>query len=166
MSLYKVYMGHVLNEYFVPYFINVCFTLFHWINNLFFKVHINEKAVYVIKKCQMEFVYYIHQSVSRGTTTAHTTFTGERREGVHKQFIILVKCVHVIFIYHFNLGCVQCLRVELKDILCRDNPKHLYPFMQFLKNEGAINVLQFSLACGRLSIITEHHQIFVLKLLA
>lgn len=38
----------------------------------------------------MEFVYYIHQNVSRGTTTAHTTFTGERREGVHKQFIILV----------------------------------------------------------------------------
>lgn len=105
---------------------------------------------------EMEFVYYIHQNVSRGTTTAHTTFTGERREGVHKQFIILVKCIHVIFIHHFYLWYLQCLRVELKDILCRDNPKHLYPFMQFLKNEGAINVLQFSLACGRLSIITEH----------
>lgn len=115
---------------------------------------------------EMEFVYYIHQNVSRGTTTAHTTFTGERREGVHKQFIILVKCIHVIFIHHLYLWYLQCLRVELKDILCRDNPKHLYPFMQFLKNEGAINVLQFSLACGRLSIITEHHQIFVLKLLA
>lgn len=105
---------------------------------------------------EMEFVYYIHQNVSRGTTNVHTTFTGERREGVHKQFIILVKCIHVIFIHHFYLWYLQCLRVELKDILCRDNPKHLYPFMQFLKNEGAINVLQFSLACGRLSIITEH----------
>ncbi|XP_061182737.1 sorting nexin-14-like isoform X2 [Saccostrea echinata] len=41
----------------------------------------------------------------------------------------------------------SCLRVELKDILFRNSPKHLYPFMQFLKNEGAINVLQFSLAC-------------------
>lgn len=43
--------------------------------------------------------------------------------------------------------------MELKDILCRERPKHLYPFMQFLKNEGAINVLQFSLACGKFSLV-------------
>lgn len=57
---------------------------------------------------------------------------------------------YVPFLENFAKPLTQnksCLRVELKDILCRDNPKHLYPFMQFLKNEGAINVLQFSLAC-------------------
>ncbi|XP_055997437.1 sorting nexin-14-like isoform X2 [Ostrea edulis] len=56
----------------------------------------------------------------------------------------------VPFLEHFAKPLTKnksCLRVELKDILCRERPKHLYPFMQFLKNEGAINVLQFSLAC-------------------
>ena len=41
--------------------------------------------------------------------------------------------------------------MELKEIIGKDNPKHLYPFMQFLKHEGAINVLQFFLACGKFS---------------
>ncbi|KAK3101648.1 hypothetical protein FSP39_005188 [Pinctada imbricata] len=35
----------------------------------------------------------------------------------------------------------------IRDVLNRDNPTYLYPFMQFLKNEASINVLQFNLAC-------------------
>ncbi|KAL4225712.1 Sorting nexin-14 [Mactra antiquata] len=39
------------------------------------------------------------------------------------------------------------LRFVLGDVMDPDNPKMLYPFMQFLKSEAAINVLQFALAC-------------------
>ena len=31
-----------------------------------------------------------------------------------------------------------------------DKPTMLYPFMQFLKGEAAVNVLQFALSCGKL----------------
>nr|XP_022337041.1 sorting nexin-14-like isoform X1 [Crassostrea virginica] len=57
---------------------------------------------------------------------------------------------YVPFLENFAKPLTQnksCLRVELKEIIGKDNPKHLYPFMQFLKHEGAINVLQFFLAC-------------------
>ncbi|XP_012936262.1 sorting nexin-14 isoform X1 [Aplysia californica] len=41
----------------------------------------------------------------------------------------------------------SCLRYELKDVINPDRQELLYPFMQFLKSEAAINVLQFCLAC-------------------
>ncbi|KAK6170027.1 hypothetical protein SNE40_018516 [Patella caerulea] len=40
---------------------------------------------------------------------------------------------------------MSCLRLELKDIL--EQPVLLYSFMQFLKKEAAVNVLQFCLSC-------------------
>ncbi|GFO28316.1 sorting nexin-14, partial [Plakobranchus ocellatus] len=40
-----------------------------------------------------------------------------------------------------------CLRLELKDVINPEIPELLYPFMQFLKSEAAVNVLQFCLAC-------------------
>ena len=47
-------------------------------------------------------------------------------------------------------NCVwQCLRLELNDVTNAGAPEHLYPFMQFLKSEAAVNVLQFCLACGQ-----------------
>ncbi|XP_046344151.1 sorting nexin-14-like isoform X1 [Haliotis rufescens] len=41
----------------------------------------------------------------------------------------------------------SCLRLELKEVINKDTPELLYPFMQFLKSEAAVNVLQFCLAC-------------------
>ncbi|XP_059174499.1 sorting nexin-14-like isoform X2 [Physella acuta] len=41
----------------------------------------------------------------------------------------------------------SCLRLELKDVINPECPELLYPFMQFLKSEAAVNVLQFCLAC-------------------
>ncbi|CAL1530450.1 unnamed protein product [Lymnaea stagnalis] len=41
----------------------------------------------------------------------------------------------------------SCLRLELKDVINPEIPELLYPFMQFLKSEAAVNVLQFCLAC-------------------
>ncbi|GFR71743.1 sorting nexin-14 [Elysia marginata] len=41
----------------------------------------------------------------------------------------------------------SCLRLELKDVINPETPDLLYPFMQFLKSEAAVNVLQFCLAC-------------------
>ncbi|KAK3774463.1 hypothetical protein RRG08_000416 [Elysia crispata] len=41
----------------------------------------------------------------------------------------------------------SCLRLELKDVINPETPELLYPFMQFLKSEAAVNVLQFCLAC-------------------
>ncbi|CAG2223390.1 SNX14 [Mytilus edulis] len=38
----------------------------------------------------------------------------------------------------------SCLRLELSEVM---KPEHLYSFMQFLKSEAAINVLQFCLQC-------------------
>ena len=40
----------------------------------------------------------------------------------------------------------QCLTLELNDIL--HDPDTLYAFMQFLKAEAAVNVLQFYLTVG------------------
>ena len=59
------------------------------------------------------------------------------------------------FIY-FDL--FQCLHLELKDIL--QDPKALYPFMQFMKSEASVNVLQFYLSVGKLFKV----DIFFLKL--
>ncbi|XP_055877847.1 sorting nexin-14-like isoform X3 [Biomphalaria glabrata] len=42
----------------------------------------------------------------------------------------------------------SCLRLELKDVINPECPELLYPFMQFLKSEAAVNVLQFCLACS------------------
>lgn len=39
------------------------------------------------------------------------------------------------------------LRFVLGDVMDPDKPTMLYPFMQFLKSEAAVNVLQFALAC-------------------
>ncbi|WAR03375.1 SNX14-like protein [Mya arenaria] len=39
------------------------------------------------------------------------------------------------------------LRFVLGDVMDPDHPKMLYPFMQFLKSEAAVNVLQFALSC-------------------
>ncbi|XP_052220353.1 sorting nexin-14-like isoform X2 [Dreissena polymorpha] len=39
------------------------------------------------------------------------------------------------------------LRFVLVDVMDVDCPKMLYPFMQFLKGEAAVNVLQFALSC-------------------
>ncbi|OWF54898.1 sorting nexin-14-like isoform X2 [Mizuhopecten yessoensis] len=41
----------------------------------------------------------------------------------------------------------SCLHHELNDIIGGNNPSLLYTFMQFLKREAAVNVLQFCLAC-------------------
>ncbi|XP_053384502.1 sorting nexin-14-like [Mercenaria mercenaria] len=39
------------------------------------------------------------------------------------------------------------LRLVLCDVMDPEKPEMLYPFMQFLKSEAAVNVLQFALAC-------------------
>ncbi|ESO84230.1 hypothetical protein LOTGIDRAFT_184319 [Lottia gigantea] len=41
----------------------------------------------------------------------------------------------------------NCLRLEMKHIMDKEQPVLLYAFMQFLKKEAAVNVLQFCLAC-------------------
>ncbi|KAL8561662.1 hypothetical protein ACOMHN_001394 [Nucella lapillus] len=41
----------------------------------------------------------------------------------------------------------SCLRLELNDVTNAGAPQLLYPFMQFLKSEAAVNVLQFCLSC-------------------
>ncbi|XP_064595473.1 sorting nexin-14-like isoform X2 [Liolophura sinensis] len=41
----------------------------------------------------------------------------------------------------------SCLHMELKDVIDRSNAQLLYAFMQFLKSEAAINVLQFCFQC-------------------
>jgi hypothetical protein len=51
----------------------------------------------------------------------------------------------------YILVCVQCLRLGLNDVMNTGATHHLYPFMQFLKSEAAVNVLQFCLSCGELS---------------
>ncbi|XP_041362664.1 sorting nexin-14-like isoform X2 [Gigantopelta aegis] len=56
----------------------------------------------------------------------------------------------VPFLGHFSQPLSHnksCLRLELKDVINKDAPELLYPFMQFLKSEAAVNVLQFCLAC-------------------
>ncbi|CAG5124232.1 unnamed protein product, partial [Candidula unifasciata] len=41
----------------------------------------------------------------------------------------------------------SCLHLKLKDVINPACQELLYPFMQFLKSEAAVNVLQFCLAC-------------------
>ncbi|KAL5007355.1 hypothetical protein ScPMuIL_016161 [Solemya velum] len=41
----------------------------------------------------------------------------------------------------------SCLRVQMSEVMSRNCTQWLYPFMQFLKSEAAVNVLQFCLAC-------------------
>ena len=42
--------------------------------------------------------------------------------------------------------CFQSLHLELSDIL--GNNEILFPFMQFMKSEASVNVLQFYLSVG------------------
>ncbi|KAK7112643.1 sorting nexin-14-like isoform X2 [Littorina saxatilis] len=56
----------------------------------------------------------------------------------------------VQFLAHFGTSLAtnqSCLRLELNDVTNAGAPQHLYPFMQFLKSEAAVNVLQFCLSC-------------------
>ncbi|KAK3581483.1 hypothetical protein CHS0354_031816 [Potamilus streckersoni] len=41
----------------------------------------------------------------------------------------------------------SCLRLVLGDAMDPEKPHMLYPFMQFMKKEAAVNVLQFALSC-------------------
>ena len=43
----------------------------------------------------------------------------------------------------------QSLRLVLGDLMNGEKPQMLYVFMQFLKSEAAVNVLQFALDCGK-----------------
>lgn len=45
------------------------------------------------------------------------------------------------------LHCLQVLKLELKDI--REQQDLLFRFMNFLKQEGAVHVLQFCLTVGK-----------------
>ena len=56
----------------------------------------------------------------------------------------------IYFCYYFFH--YQCLRLELADVMNKGQPKLLYSFMQFLKSEAAINVLQFCLQCGKYQV--------------
>ena len=47
---------------------------------------------------------------------------------------------------------LQSLHLELSDIL--GNNEILYPFMQFMKSEASVNVLQFYLSVGQFIIKT------------
>lgn len=54
------------------------------------------------------------------------------------------------FLAHFTTTPVanhSCLRLGLNDVMNTGATHHLYPFMQFLKSEAAVNVLQFCLSC-------------------
>lgn len=56
----------------------------------------------------------------------------------------------VQFLAHFAAPLAtnhSCLRLELNDVTNSGAPRLLYPFMQFLKSEAAVNVLQFCLSC-------------------
>ncbi|XP_076459987.1 sorting nexin-14-like isoform X3 [Babylonia areolata] len=56
----------------------------------------------------------------------------------------------VQFLTHFSQAQAtnqSCLRLELNDVTNAGAPHLLYPFMQFLKSEAAVNVLQFCLSC-------------------
>ncbi|XP_069131952.1 sorting nexin-14-like isoform X2 [Argopecten irradians] len=56
----------------------------------------------------------------------------------------------VTFLEKFSRTAVRnnsCLHHELNDIIGGNYPSLLYTFMQFLKREAAVNVLQFCLAC-------------------
>ena len=48
---------------------------------------------------------------------------------------------------------MQCLHLELNDIL--GNPEALFPFMQFMKAEASVNVLQFYLSVGESRSVTK-----------
>ena len=45
----------------------------------------------------------------------------------------------------------QCLHLELNDILA--DPEILFPFMQFMKSEASVNVLQFYLSVGQHNLL-------------
>ncbi|XP_025108729.1 sorting nexin-14-like isoform X2 [Pomacea canaliculata] len=56
----------------------------------------------------------------------------------------------VQFLAHFAIPQAtnqSCLRMELNEVMNTGAVRHLYPFMQFLKSEAAVNVLQFCLSC-------------------
>ena len=48
----------------------------------------------------------------------------------------------------FTVFSLQSLRIVLGDLMNGEKPQMLYVFMQFLKSEAAVNVLQFALDCG------------------
>ena len=45
-----------------------------------------------------------------------------------------------------------------------EKPQMLYPFMQFLKSEAAVNVLQFALACGKVIMNSNFQKKIVLEI--
>lgn len=100
ISCYVAVLKCTWDKYYMNILCLIFCVLFYWINSLLFKSTYKWKGRNEKMYC-MELVYYIRQNVSRGTKITHTTFTGERIIAniwyyIHV-YIILVKCIHVIF---------------------------------------------------------------------
>ena len=62
---------------------------------------------------------------------------------------LYVSRVYGLYLVIHVFVCFQSLRIVLGDLMNGEKPQMLYVFMQFLKSEAAVNVLQFALDCGK-----------------
>lgn len=70
------------------------------------------------------------------------------------QYILPSTFFPVKWLTELSFLLLQVLKLELKEI--REQQDLLFRFMNFLKQEGAVHVLQFCLAVGTITITHKH----------